>query len=207
MQLSLRSPATPNHFSDQGKTFSMPLWQLKQKCKKKKKKKENHQKCNGELTGRSWELYGPAFLSVAVLQPSLSLFLVLKIRRSCCLGSVPLKLMGVTNDFFGLGRTSTALLSREVKGFCSMSPSLQRIQGTRACLGKSTPTCVPQSAQTNLAASSLGHSSDSGAPGPTVSPDCSAGRFLSQFWSNRRAQTSSTLKVARWSISGWGESP
>lgn len=134
MQLSLCSPATPNHFADQEKALSTPLWQLKWKCKKKRV---------GELTGTAWEFYQSP-VSIRGSNISLpSLFpwiLVLKIRRSCCLGSVPLKLMESQMTSLVWEEPAQSSFPEKWKAFAqSMSHSLQRIQGTRACLWKPHP--------------------------------------------------------------------
>lgn len=94
--------------------------------------KMQKKKSNGELTGRRLSVAQSVFLSVAGIQPSLSLSsFSVKNQEKLLPRLCPFKTDGVTNDFFGLRRTSTALLSREAKGFCSMSPSLQRTQGAR----------------------------------------------------------------------------
>lgn len=65
---------------------------------------------------------------------------VLKIRRSCYIGSVPLKLMESQVILFGLGRTGTALLPREVEGLLHQWATLYKEgQGTRARPWKPQP--------------------------------------------------------------------
>lgn len=143
----------------------------------------------GELTGTSWEFcHSPISICGSnVSFPSMfPWLLVLKIRRSFCLGSVPLKLMESQVTLFGLGRTSIVLLSRDVKGLSSVSYSLQRIKGTRARLWKLTQTSIPPP-MTDLAAGFLGTGS------------ATPGSRLHFFWLLCRKVPHSVLKQHKWS--------
>lgn len=155
MQLSLWS--NPEALLPLGRTLCDPSLAAQAKT----------QKCTWDLTGTSREFYeSPISIcgSNAFFPPLLPWILVLKIRRSCCLGSVPLKLMESKVTLFGLGTTSTVLLWSA----CSVNELLfAEDQGTKECLGKphSNEPC-----QTALAISSLG-------PGSTI-PGSQAPPFL-----------------------------